>query len=663
VRRDANRDYSGQDQGLLESGRSAGSPNQQSSKGAVDSEAAPDWIFRTVGFWNPAGSNRPVGRSDAIEESEGPAVFRPEAAGTTGKLPAWLLKAAGLTGDSIKHSSAPGTQASYNEDLKARVHDENAGELLDNHQLTEEETMGEADELEKGQDDKIEEGRQDGEEPEDEALKWLEDLASEPGVLWDESQAEDKTEPAADTDLSAGTESSPGPESPDAQESAGEAEDDDLSWLDQIAAGAGAAIDEPPTMEWAEELPDEQPQPDAEPENDLSWLDELEQELGPPSASLSDQEAKIIPGEASSVEPEALVDDMPDDPDEVIDWLEILAKEQVPLDSEFLADEIVDEELATTLAELEDLEMPTDPDEALSWLEELADQTPVASEGFEVVLEPDTPPQPQDVVAARVMAEMLFAEQEAAYDDGDQEVTDEDGPEASQEIISWLEELAARQEKEAEADEEAGGPAIGEEALVAGAAVLAAKAISERDEVLPEQVVDDSGPDWLIQDMTAETDEGDLDWMDTLEDLEADDLLGHEDVAVGEVLVITTDELEPDTPSELELPPFLVDEGEAEESEDVDETLSTESESKSDSDRVASATAAVQAGDIDQALVEFSTLLEESEDVTPLIESLENTVDDVGPNTGLTRLLGDAYAKQGDFEKALEQYRQAMDNQ
>jgi hypothetical protein len=54
--------------------------------------------------------------------------------------------------------------------------------------------------------------------------------------------------------------------------------DEALSWLEEIAAGEGAAIEDLPTMTWST---DELLIPHAEPESKLSWLDDLAQGAGP----------------------------------------------------------------------------------------------------------------------------------------------------------------------------------------------------------------------------------------------------------------------------------------------------------------------------------------------------------------------------------------------
>ncbi|MEW5987627.1 MAG: tetratricopeptide repeat protein [Chloroflexota bacterium] len=154
---------------------------------------------------------------------------------------------------------------------------------------------------------------------------------------------------------------------------------EDLSWLDQVAAGEGPALEEPPTLTWLDEDTPEIPLGIVEAAlpatgDTLEWLDEVSQAPTP------------------AAQPSA---DIPEDPDAVLAWLEQLATlpeepvavtpgyveevELQPLLAEsWLPTEVPAEELvaAEPPGFGEDIldTMPEDPDEAMAWLEQLAAQ-------------------------------------------------------------------------------------------------------------------------------------------------------------------------------------------------------------------------------------------------------------------------------------------------
>jgi cytochrome c-type biogenesis protein CcmH/NrfG len=62
------------------------------------------------------------------------------------------------------------------------------------------------------------------------------------------------------------------------------------------------------------------------------------------------------------------------------------------------------------------------------------------------------------------------------------------------------------------------------------------------------------------------------------------------------------------------------------------------------------------------ALENYKSLLDAGQDVPLLIAELETETGKHGTNAGLQRLLGDAYMQNGQLQKAIDTYRQALDN-
>jgi len=358
---------------------------------------------------------------------------------------------------------------------------------------------------------------------------------------------------------------------------------DDLGWLDQIAAGAGEPIDEPPTLSWQKRGPG-----DADDEDALSWLDgvieshpaaaaaglaamsaadvgeqspseETEAEsadydvaaMEPPGAmievhseessgidTLSTEtmiEAAIPEKEEAEAAMMTSLDDVPDD----------LEAAQVLLGAAIVAGRSPSEEgeeplaviAAQSVTELAD-DVPEDPAEVLTWLERLAAQqiaeraVPAPAEPFQVVEEPVTPAVPLEIVAAAAAAEAFAGRdigEDVAADDEVDSVENliasiPDDPDAA---MAWLEQLAARQEAaldETQVVEEDVAAAIAAEAapepepespesaedgteaaddrpVLAAAALLAVAEPSEEAEAIwpvdVEKEVTESMPDWL----------------------------------------------------------------------------------------------------------------------------------------------------------------------
>ena len=176
---------------------------------------------------------------------------------------------------------------------------------------------------------------------------------------------------------------------------------EDLSWLDRIASGEGTAIEELPTMRWddddsgseekaAEDEISAAEQPEEVPEDAdeaMAWLEQLATRQGAPLEELTMPEvpADIELPHVGDAADEVTFDTIPEDPDEAVAWLEQLSAQQGAPDEEIatVQEETYDlvEETAPTaddgldmaMEELAGVAMPEDSDEALAWLEELAD--------------------------------------------------------------------------------------------------------------------------------------------------------------------------------------------------------------------------------------------------------------------------------------------------
>jgi tetratricopeptide (TPR) repeat protein len=334
-------------------------------------------------------------------------------------------------------------------------------------------------------------------------------------------------------------------------------------------------------------------------------------------------------------------------------------------------------------------ELPDDPDELMAWLEKLAARQGAALDELPSVSDDDAAaiaqmPQPVEIEPEETAEASTLPELTALFDDlaaaetaetepevGEAEPPDvdlpddfdEEFPEDPDEAMVWLEELAARQ-----------------------AASLEQPPASELDEV----------PLTLPEDASAAFDEPDeLEELDELEKLdELDELEELDDLDEPEVeerrLPGQTDWLTPfDEPdpagwleaeeaassgsdtyearlteteplSEVEVPPApepTID--------DLNlDTLVDEIDSTAlvlDEEQLAAAREKFSAGNIGQAIDTYQTLVKEGRGLSMLIGDLETAV------TGrrqphLQRVLGDAYMRNGQLQKALDTYRDALDS-
>ena len=159
----------------------------------------------------------------------------------------------------------------------------------------------------------------------------------------------------------------------------------------------------------------------------------------------------------------------------------------------------------------------------------------------------------------------------------------------------------------------------------------------------------------------------DLDWLDSLDEEDAASWLESESV-VSEVDASEADAVEdegeervsayvPDTEGE-----FIEPASEAYETavETVEESLPEPAEAP-DIERLELARSAVEDGDWTVVAGEYEALLASGEGLPYLISDLETSVEVHEQQPILKRLLGDAYVRNGQLERAVDVYRQALD--
>lgn len=502
----------------------------------------------------------------------------------------------------------------------------------------------------------------------------------------------------------------------DSPESVPEDPDEAMAWLERLAARQGAPAEELPSiteetlsmsvvdagempedpdeaMAWLEKMAGEQEEPD---EEMVAILQDVEDETEEEELEKVDE---AIEGAVAEADLTPQVDEdleyavsglegaeLPGDMDEALSWLEdmILEKEAQPLEegSPVIEDDLVEEDIAEISAEKavadEELvgaegEIPVDismegmvkgqleeDDDAMAWLEQLAARQGASLDELTTVdselEEPEAP-------------EWLREEMDEAL----QEVVETE-PEATEELaIEEVEAESAMDFHEVEI------PTLEEEPLKLDselAEIFEDEGLTEPDSTEPVFDFQDipEMEDWsesapstgaLDPSVVDEATQEDLAWMETLGEVDPDSWLEAEveatspDLIIPEIPSDSGQAIEPDVPDQGSLKP---------ETEGLQESVVDSVELLSDVDGILDAQhlqvarGAIAAGNLDTALNELGVLLRQGEGLPYLIAEIQTSISSYGEQPRLQRLLGDAYVQNGQLKKAIEVYRQALDN-
>jgi hypothetical protein len=492
--------------------------------------------------------------------------------------------------------------------------------------------------------------------------------------------------------------------------------DEAIAWLESLAAKQGARLEELPTVESQTATAFQ-----VEEFKDINGLDDVD------------------------------AGEIPEDPDEAMAWLEMLAAKEVANvddaeteepaeDGESVAvsaseseevEESVTSPLSADLEEALDASLPDDIDQALGWLEELTTPSNDSAEFEEssespvVIEEVPTPAVAHNVDEALAGAELLFAGSEDQDESNEVESLRAPTPEDDDdEAMAWLEQLAARQgaplEELTTIDEETDAADL--EELLLSEIVQAGEESTELP-VAEFQSLDepnDSGsvtpePEIQIEIETAATDQllesteldqellspsieaevitisemvepeaselpmqthepgelafdeqdelevaadddvpsGDLAWLDTLGAVDAEGWLEAEEAVDADnaepvsQLVESGDELFPEqTAPQVSEEPTLVN-------------ITPDGPG---AEALVEARQAMEQGEVVESLTKYAVLVEQGENLSFVINDLELLREQREPELVLQRLLGDAYARNGQLRKAIESYREALAN-
>lgn len=480
---------------------------------------------------------------------------------------------------------------------------------------------------------------------------------------------------------------------------------DTLDWLAEVARQPAVAEEsDPPLVEesLAEEAIDDSDgfdedldepslsdyfdMPD-DPDEAMAWLNEE-----PEGEFEAEEVVELLDDESTEVEgaPDDADDEM--DSEAIIDLLEAEVQDTDDSDEEAdepeldgeavveLLDEAVEETSDIETDESDDepsaddllagvFDIPDDPDEAMAWLEEVADDEPEATAEEETAVV-DTP---------------ISSDQSSPVEEVDEAVeeTDEDFlatvPDDEAEAMAWLEQLAARQgaplEELPSVDEPVDDMSVpswitGDTGQLRDPEPDEGMTPSEErdDEIEAEEDLPEGLPDWFSLD-EVEGDEENIpsqtDWLDSVPEFGGSDWLASESEAssiVSESIEVlpdtgplyeTSQDPQPDL-EPMEEPPEAGDENFI-----IDEPDS--SVYQLDGDQLSHSKMAIEDGRYDSAVNTLQNMVAEGNGLMMLIGELEQIAEENPKQPAFRRLLGDAYMRNGQLQKALTTYREALD--
>jgi tetratricopeptide (TPR) repeat protein len=587
----------------------------------------------------------------------------------------------------------------------------------------------------------------------DDAMGWLEDLAAEQNT------------PLEDLPTIAGVvDEALFVEPPAAAEPEPEAPTDELTealdWLEQLALKDSDSIPRETVK-----IPVEETAVSGTEDDLAAALDWLEQ--------LAQPEKTAEKPAAGLVDLADLSDDMPDDPDEALAWLQQVAAEQEEIDvtelastdeDEFVVDLFEVPEAAETVepeaemavepaaapddepteAENEDdilAEMPDDPEAMMAWLERLAArqgarleelpsvtaadmlvwagkpapeiEEPVdVAESLAAVFPDEIDELPEDEADAAWLDDLMDMGEETAVATADDDspglveledvavseadLTELEVPEDMDDAMAWLEALAAQQGAKLEELPTLSGTGklavesldevdeIGETAVAPDSqeiptdAVEAAPDFSGADEtsLIPDdepaedisylsEGIEEALPDWLDVDTDSlEEMPGQTQWLRDLDEPDIEGWLNEEETTISDLYddsVLSRSEPLSDSIFEAG---SLSSSATAVSDSDLFDMSEDEIETtvfSLDDEKLAAARQAVESGMFDEALDAYQTLVDAGGGMMPLIADLETVAVDHPEQPIFRHLLGDAYMRNGQLQKALDTYRVALD--
>ncbi len=487
-----------------------------------------------------------------------------------------------------------------------------------------------------------------------------------------------------------------------------------LDWLDQLAKPEEPPEEQTSGLVDLTDLTDEMPE---DPDEALAWLQQVaaeQEEIDDTELAAKDEVAVDLvelPEAAKTTEPEVEIDvepavaleepteseieddilaEMPDDPDAAMAWLEQLAARQgAKL-----------EELPTVSAEDmpikvddPDLEIEPEPsvdsddvlleseDEAASWLDDLMEQdeetavepTLEAAQDMDEPEDTDFPEAdltelevPEDMDDAMAWLEALAVQQGAKLEElptlsgtGEPSLESLDAADEDTAVVPEIEEITAEVE-----EAEAGMESSSDFSEIDEALIIPDEELTEDETFLSEGIEEDL-PDWLDADTDAlEAMPGQTQWLRELDEPDIDGWLNEEETTISssyDRVVRSRFETPSDSAFETGSLSSLTDTPSGTDLFDLPDDEIETTVFDLDDEKLATARQAVENGVFDEAFQTYQILVDAGGGMMALIADLETIAVDHPDQPLFRHLLGDAYMRNGQLQKALDTYRVALD--
>ena len=438
----------------------------------------------------------------------------------------------------------------------------------------------------------------------------------------------------------------PEPEAPEVQE-----DDEVMDWLEDLAAKQAEAPDADEELEAAaqvvaaEPVLEERDIPD-EPEEGLEWLEQLADQRGiDVDVSVSGQGAPMASEPEPELEPEPEVDAGPG-------WLGRMATQPIPdVDIEALEAATRGEEVT---ADAETIEAQTA--EIQAQLDEVALEGEAEGGGLREVAPDD--------ITIKARASDLQAEMEGAAQEAEPVETAPSEIEPKDEIPDWL--ITAANQAEAPAEAPSSLPEdFAEEPEPEAEDRLSEPSLHSEQDIQVETAAP-SGPETLDA-RVADTDQAAAISEAVSETEEVEEVQPSETEAVG---AVEKQEATPEAPAELETAeqvepleaeqPADLETSKAEPEEPILEEAPTPEIEKKD-DLLERSRHALASGDTQAAAEMYGDLVKRKDSLESVIEDLRIAVDRTPENADLWQVLGDAYMRDDQTDEAIDAYRKGME--
>ncbi|MCB8922625.1 MAG: tetratricopeptide repeat protein [Ardenticatenaceae bacterium] len=463
----------------------------------------------------------------------------------------------------------------------------------------------------------------------DAAMAWLEELAARPDAVPVESVDDVREDIGGDVTAGMDTEivfpeDAMFPRDVGVPTDVPEELDDTMNWLQDLMAEQGLSMEDLGEAKEVESVvSNEVIEPEAAAPVD-EWV-EPETAVSESPAIESDEPEIVFPEDAMFPRDVGVPTDVPEELDDTMDWLQDLMAEQ-GLSMDDLV-EAVEAPVAETAVAPEPVET----------VEEMADDVDLEAL---FATKADLEPEMEEVTALEAVLPL-----------------EEDEPDTGS--LDWLSDLSDGDTDDYLASDTEIGASVDFGEDLAQAEQEAFAELESEFNINAE--LTESWPEWLSTDSEEPPGMGETGWLRSLGEPDVASWLSAEDeiTSSGVFDKLSLPDTGPLTSAAFDV--GALPEVEPGESADLSEPQLSASFVSVDDDKLNAAREAASSGDVDEAMQAYQELVESGQGLSILIADLETAVQQHPKQPAMRRLLGDAYMRNGQLQKALDTYRQALD--